>query len=189
MNTSPKKQIPSSKSSILILSMVIGWLASPQLVMAHSDHDHASELSTGQGSMVFTWDQELTAKFPEAAKRHEAGMHGGFNEDVDTGIVYTGIPGYGFCSISADLTSWTLLGDDKRLKDNIHGLVVYKHKGKKYVALAQHSRILIVDLLGKVIQDISKPTGTKFNFAAANKWYSTGKNHFNCTDVTYLNGK
>ena len=30
-------------------------------------------------------------------------MHGGFNEDPKTGIVYTGIPGYGLCAISPDL--------------------------------------------------------------------------------------
>ena len=51
-------------------------------------------------------------------------MHGGFNEDAKTGIVYTGIPGWGLCSISPDLTTWTKLGDDKRLKGNIHGIVV-----------------------------------------------------------------
>jgi hypothetical protein len=36
-------------------------------------------------------------------------MHGGFSEDVDTGIIYTGIPGYGLCSISKDLKNWKLL--------------------------------------------------------------------------------
>ena len=30
-------------------------------------------------------------------------MHGGFNEDPKTGIVYTGITGYGLCAISPDL--------------------------------------------------------------------------------------
>jgi len=33
------------------------------------------------------WDEELTAAFPEAALPFEKDMHGGFNEDVDTGIV------------------------------------------------------------------------------------------------------
>ena len=60
----------------------------------------------------------------------EPKMHGGFNEDPETGIVYTGIPGYGLCSISPDLTQWTVIGTDERLKDNIHGIVFFVHKGE-----------------------------------------------------------
>ena len=155
------------------------------------DHSHAKELTTGQGDMVFVWDKELTAAFPEAAKPHEHKMHGGFNEDPDTGIVYTGIPGSGFYSISADLKTWKLLGDDPRLKDNIHGLVLFTHKDKKYIALANEgkARILIVDLEGKVLQEIKKPTGTEFDFQPANNWFSRKNPHFSCTDVTYLDGK
>ena len=48
-------------------------------------------------------------------------MHGGFNEDPETGMVFTGIPGAGLFSISKDLKSWTKLGTDERLKSNIHG--------------------------------------------------------------------
>lgn len=59
-----------------------------------------AKLITGQGEFVFSWDQELTAAFPEDAHAFEPGMHGGFNEDPETGIVYTGIPGYGLCAIS-----------------------------------------------------------------------------------------
>ena len=65
-------------------------------------------------------------------------MHGGFSEDVDTGIVYTGIPNYGLCKISPDLKTWTRIGKDERLKDNIHGICVYEDRGKKYIAMAQN---------------------------------------------------
>ena len=98
----------------------------------------AGQLVTGQGSMMFTFDEELTAALPEEAKPHEGKMHGGFNEDPETGIVYTAIPGYGFASISADLTTWTKLGDDERLLDNVHGLVFFTHNGKKLLALSQN---------------------------------------------------
>ena len=47
--------------------------------------------------VVGVQDQGLTASFPADAKDFEKDLHGGFNEDADTGIVYTGIPGYG-CS-------------------------------------------------------------------------------------------
>ena len=189
------------KSSGVMMGVASGLMAlgASSSVMAEADvkgeHGHAhgdtsAELTTGQGSMVFTWDQGLTAAFPEAAKPFEPRMHGGFNEDVATGILYTGIPGYGLCSISANLKTWTLLGDDARLKDNIHGIVVFKHKGTTFLALAQQGnrRILITDLEGKVLQDIKKPTGTEFDFARANEWYSQPKAHFSCTDVTYLDG-
>jgi hypothetical protein len=43
-------------------------------------------------------------------------MHGGFSEDHDTGIVYTGIPGYGLCSISQDLKKWTVINDEDLMK-------------------------------------------------------------------------
>ena len=65
--------------------------------------------------------KSLTGAFPDDAVPFEPGMHGGFNEDPETGIVYTGIPGYGLCAISKDLKKWTKLGTDERLKDNIHG--------------------------------------------------------------------
>ena len=48
----------------------------------------------------------------------------GFNEDPDTGIVYTGVPGFGLCRISPDLKKWERIGSDERLKGNIHGIVV-----------------------------------------------------------------
>ena len=67
-----------------------------------SDNDQF-KLKTGQGDFVFSYAEKLPAAFPEDAKAFEAQMHGGFNEDPETGIVYTGIPGYGLCSISPDL--------------------------------------------------------------------------------------
>ena len=33
-------------------------------------------------------------------------MHGGFNEDPETGLIYTGIPGFGLVQISHDLKIW-----------------------------------------------------------------------------------
>ena len=97
-------------------------------------------------------------------------LAGGFNEDVETGIVYTGIPGYGMCSISPDLKTWSKLGSDERLKGNIHGIVVFKHKGETYIAVAQNedSRVLVVGLDGTVLQQLDIPTGGEFNFDAAN---------------------
>lgn len=53
--------------------------------------------TTGQGDAVFEWDVGLTKCFPSDAKPFEKDLHGGFNEDADTGIVYTGIPGYDTC--------------------------------------------------------------------------------------------
>ena len=47
---------------------------------------------------------------PEEARVHESKMHGGFSEDVDTGILYTGIPGYGLCELSSDLKTWKKIG-------------------------------------------------------------------------------
>jgi hypothetical protein len=161
----------------------------PSNVVIYADH-HESK-STGQGSMVFSWDKELTGAFPADAKKNEPGMHGGFNEDPETGIVYTGIPGYGLCSISADLKTWEKIGDDARLKNNVHGIVFFKHKGEKRLALAMQGKqkVLIVDTMGKLIQEISKPTGTEFDFDKANEYYKNKKAAFAVTDVTYLDGK
>ena len=89
---------------------------------------------------------------------------------MDTGIVYTGIPGYGLCSISPDLKTWRRLGSDERLKGNIHGIVVYKHKGTTYIAVAQNndSRVLVLGLDGSVLQQLDIPTGGEFDFGPAN---------------------
>ncbi|MDX1565619.1 MAG: hypothetical protein R3236_09450, partial [Phycisphaeraceae bacterium] len=151
----------------------------------------AGEKTTGQGPMVFSWDRELTGAFPEAAKPHEPKMHGGFNEDPETGIVYTGIPGYGLCSISADLKTWKKLGDDKRLKDNIHGIVFFKHNGEKRIAVAQNGaqKVLIVDLSGKVLQELGKPTGDEFKDQKINNYYKGKRANFKVTDVTYHDGR
>lgn len=54
---------------------------------------HDVRQTTGQGDAVFSWEQTLTKAFPVDAKPFEKDMHGGFNEDPKTGIVYTGIPG------------------------------------------------------------------------------------------------
>lgn len=157
--------------------------------------------TSGQGDMVFSWDQELTAAFPRDARVYEKDMHGGFSEDSETGIVYTGIPGYGLCKISPDLKTWQSIGSDARLKDNIHGMVVFNHKGATRIALAQneHERVLIVDVDGHVVQELSKPQGGEFEFDEANAYYSHkpkkqlpwSKPHtpaFAVTDVTYLDG-
>jgi hypothetical protein len=72
---------------------------------------------------------------PEDALEFEEGMHGGFNEDVNTGIVYTGIPGYGLCEISRDLKTWKRIGTDPLLKCNIHGLVVFDFDGDTLIAM------------------------------------------------------
>ncbi|NQZ57166.1 MAG: hypothetical protein HRT88_06815 [Lentisphaeraceae bacterium] len=169
---------------------------------AHGDKDeahyHSAEtrlspgaLLTGQGEFVFSWDQELTAKFPAAAKRFEKRMHGGFNEDPETGIVYTAIPGYGLCSISPDLKTWKKLGSDPKLRGNVHGIVFFVHKGEKHLALAQQSnkRVLITDLYGQIVAELSSPKGDEFDFEPANTYYKSKKPKFTVTDVTYLNGK
>lgn len=172
---------------------------------------------TGQGDMVFSWHVELTNAFPEAARPHEKDMHGGFSEDPETGIVYTGIAGYGLCAISADLKTWRRLsGDDERLKSNIHGVCVFKHGHETRLALAQNEaqRILIVDLDGSVQQELNQPKGGEFiDCPAANGYYSNRPlarvkrsgampsplpgtwsmerqvPAFACTDVAYLDGR
>jgi len=40
---------------------------------------------------------------------------------------YTGIPGYGLVAISPDLKTWTKIGSDPVLLNNIHGIVVFKY--------------------------------------------------------------
>jgi len=165
--------------------------------------------TTGQGKAIFSWDRGLTDCFPEDARPFEKDLHGGFNEDPKTGIVYTGVPGYGLCRISPDLKTWTRFGDDPRLKGNIHGIVVFEHvDGRTLIAVAQNDdqRVLIIDPNnGDVLQQLSSPRGGEFNFAEANKYYSNrpvqqapwgrdgvDKSHvpdFACTDVTYLDGR
>ncbi len=124
------------------------------------DHPEQVKLVTGQGDFVFSWDEGLTAAFPEGAREHESKMHGGFNEDPETGIVYTGIPGYGLCSISPDLKTWTRIGTDERLKDNIHGIVFFVHKGKKHLAVAQEGkRVLVLNLDGSYCERYPQTQG------------------------------
>ena len=143
--------------------------------MTSHDHDHGpmpseqtpyqAKLLTGQGEFKFSWDKKLTAAFPKEAQEFEPGMHGGFNEDPETGIVYTGIPGYGLCSISPDLTTWKSIGTDIRLKDNIHGIAFFIHKKVKYLAVAQEGkRVLVLTLDGVIVSEIVKPKGTEFKF-------------------------
>ncbi len=168
---------------------------------AHGHHHHLHEnghsglttnqtkLVTGQGEFIFSWDEELTAAFPQDAQEFEAAMHGGFNEDPETGIVYTGIPGYGLCAISSDLTQWTKLGTDERLKDNIHGIVFFVHKSRKYLAVAQEGkRVLVLNLDGTIVSDLVKPIGREFQFEPANDFFSSAESNFGVTDVTYLDG-
>merc|ERR1712086_186650 len=188
---------------------------------SHSDHDRVARLeaqlgkltqqlqdlngisqTTGQGEAVFGWDRELTAAFPVDAQPFEKHMHGGFNEDTATGIVYTGIPGYGLCTISPDLKTWKLLGDDERLKGNIHGIVVFKHENETMIAVAQNDdqRVLVVSLDGTVRQQLNMPQGGEFKCDAANHYYSNRQTkqvpwgtpatpEFACTDVTFLDGR
>ncbi|MFY0650567.1 MAG: hypothetical protein JXQ96_00970 [Cyclobacteriaceae bacterium] len=155
---------------------------------AHHEHENAKSVS-GQGDFVFSWDEALTGAFPKDAQEFEPKMHGGFNEDPETGIVYTGIPGYGLCSISSDLTKWSTIGSDERLKDNIHGIVFFVHKGQKLLAVAQEGkRVLVLTLDGKIISEIVKPTGTEFDFTIANEFFASEDSNFGVTDVTYLKG-
>jgi|TARA_B110000238_G_C16141187_1_gene446412 hypothetical protein len=194
----------------VLISSVLGfsYTAKAQETHQHNDHtphshDHADnssnheavdqhkkgKLVTGQGEFIFSWDKELTAALPKEAHEFEPEMHGGFNEDPETGIVYTGIPGYGLCSISADLTEWSTIGTDARLKDNIHGIVFFVHKGVKHLAVAQEGkRVLVLTLDGNIVSEIVKPTGNEFNFDLANEFYSSEKSDFGVTDVTYLKG-
>lgn len=160
-------------------------------------HDHADDavtsthtkLVTGQGDFIFSFDETLTSFFPEAAREFEPAMHGGFNEDPETGIVYTGIPGYGLCAISPDLKEWSRIGTDDRLKDNIHGIVFFIHDGKKHLAVAQEGkRVLVLNLDGSIVSDIVKPTGCEFDFEEANNFYASEESNFGVTDVTYLDG-
>ncbi|MGB1361972.1 MAG: hypothetical protein ACPH28_03480 [Flavobacteriaceae bacterium] len=192
---------------IVFTIWIASGLSTPLLSQSHenhhthgngSHHHHESEkatsadkvkLVTGQGNFIFSWDQELTAAFPKDAIMFESRMHGGFNEDPETGIVYTGIPGYGLCSISPDLRKWATIGTDERLKDNIHGIVFFVHRGEKYLAVAQEGkRVLVLTLDGKIVSEILKPTGNEFKFAEANKFFASKDSNFGVTDVTYLEG-
>jgi len=158
-------------------------------VLPANTNSNQFKLKTGQGDFVFSYDEALTAAFPADAKPFEAKMHGGFNEDPETGIVYTGIPGYGLCAISADLQKWERLGTDERLKDNIHGIVFFIHKGKKQLAVAQEKRrVLILNLDGTIVSDILKPKGIEFDFVPANDFFKSKNSNFGVTDVTYLDG-
>jgi hypothetical protein len=186
-------------------------LLSPTVIMSQNEHNHHThngehinhdhnksgfsespekiKLVTGQGDFIFTWDEGLTSAFPNEAIQFEKKMHGGFNEDSDTGIVYTGIPRYGLCSISADLRKWKTIGIDERLKDNIHGIVHFKHKGEKLLAIAQEGkRVLILTNEGEILSEILKPIGNEFEFDLANKFFSSKESNFGVTDVTYLDG-
>jgi hypothetical protein len=136
---------------------------------------HGVRSTTGQGDAIFSWEVDLTSAFPEGAKPFEKDMHGGFNEDKETSIVYTGIPGYGLCAISPDLKTWQRIGSDDRLKGNVHGLCVFKNRaGESRLALAQNEdgRVLIVGTDGTVHQELVQPRGGEFDFAQANAYYS-----------------
>lgn len=157
--------------------------------MSSDQHGKLAKLVTGQGEFIFSYDQMLTDAFPKEAHEFEPNMHGGFNEDPETGIVYTGIPGYGLCSISQDLTKWNVIGTDERLKDNIHGIVFFIHKGVKHLAVAQEGkRVLVLTLDGTIVSEILKPTGNEFKFAPTNEFFSLADSNFGVTDVTYLKG-
>jgi len=167
--------------------------------------------TSGQGNAVFSFDAFLTDALPKAARPFEKAMHGGFHEDSSTGIVYTGMPGYGLCQISPDLKQWNKISNDPKLEGNIHGLVVFRHNDTTFIACAMNDdqSILICNLNGTVLQEITKPTGNEFAFQAANDYYTKYKDvesvshdydslpdkvvqkyhvqsgTFSCTDVTY----
>ncbi|RMG20618.1 MAG: hypothetical protein D6730_19605 [Bacteroidetes bacterium] len=186
----------TSVSIRLLFAVCLFFVACAGAEQDGHGHSHDSgpegnqaKLVTGQGDFIFSWDQELTAAFPEDAREFEKDMHGGFNEDPETGIVYTGIPGYGLCAISPDLLQWTRIGTDERLKDNIHGIVFFVHNGEKRLAVAQEGkRVMVLDLQGNVLSEINKPTGKEFNFAPANEFFASEDSNFGVTDVTYLDG-
>ena len=160
-----------------------------EVVTSSTPNNDQFKLKTGQGDFVFSYDEKLTAAFPVDAKAFEPNMHGGFNEDPETGIIYTGIPGYGLCSISPDLKKWEKLGTDERLKNNIHGIVFFVHKGKKLLAVAQEmKRVLVLNLDGTIVSDILKPKGIEFDFVPANDYFKSKDSNFGVTDVTYLDG-
>lgn len=207
------KKTPTNKVLIILVALGLSFAATAQNNdgnETYHTHDHGVEadhqhhqpvtapartvsdkarLVTGQGDFIFSWDEQLTAAFPDDALEFESAMHGGFNEDPETGIVYTGIPGYGLCAISPDLTEWTVIGTDERLKDNIHGIVFFVHKGKKHLAVAQEGkRVLVLNLDGTIVSDILKPTGNEFDFVPANDFFSSAQSNFGVTDVTYLDG-
>ena len=194
----------ANRVTVSMLIMIIGCIYGYSQTHHHS-HDHEThsgphnhkeefipefnKLVTGQGEFIFSWDESLTNAFPADAREFEPAMHGGFNEDPETGKVYTGIPGYGLCEISADLKQWTTIGSDPRLKDNIHGIVLFIHKGEKLLALAQEGkRVLVTTLDGNIVSDILKPKGVEFDFPQANYYFASDKSNFGVTDVTYLNG-
>eukprot|EP00912_Choanoflagellata_sp_UC4_P002004 UC4_evm1s1289 len=79
---------------------------------------------------------------------------------------------------------------------NTVGIVVFDHKGKTLIAVALNNdqKILVVNLNGKIVQEMNKPEGHEFLFEEANEYYSKYKGKdtpkvFSCTDVTYMNGK
>ena len=195
------------KAFLIILTWIVLCLSKPLFSQLYENqknsedghhHHHLSEevstsdkvkLVTGKGDFIFSWDQKLTAAFPKDAIMFEPKMHGGFNEDPETGVVYTGIPGYGLCSISPDLTQWKIIGTDERLKDNIHGIVFFVHKGEKFLALAQEGkRVLILTIDGEIVSEVLKPTGNEFKFEQVNQFFTSEDSNFGVTDVTYLMG-
>jgi len=162
-----------------------GWTS--RTLQSWTDH---LQWEANEQRWSFVWDEERSGAFPSEARPFEAQMHGGFTEDPATGVVYTGIPGYGLCTISPDLTTWKRIGTDERLKDNIHGLTFFEHKGKKYLALAQNDkRVLVLDTKGRIVSDILKPGGDEFDFVPANDFFRSPGSNFGVTDVAYLDGR
>ena len=94
------------KAFLIILTWIVLCLSTPLFSQLYENqknsedghhHHHLSEevstadkvkLVTGKGDFIFSWDQKLTAAFPKEAIMFEPKMHGGFNEDPETGIVY-----------------------------------------------------------------------------------------------------
>lgn len=159
---------------------------------------------SGQNGAVFSWDAALTDCFPADAKQFEPYMHSVFAENTATQEVYTGITGYGLMKISPDLKTWTRVNPtEPLLKQNLHGMTIFTHKNKKFIAMALNEgagHVLITDLEGNVVQKLDAPKGGEFNFAEANAYYSKKAPSqipwntditpdFAVTDVTFLNNK
>ncbi|MBK8504435.1 MAG: hypothetical protein IPL46_20855 [Saprospiraceae bacterium] len=81
------------------------------------------------------------------------------------------------------------MGTDERLKDNIHGIVFFRPQLKKYLAVAQEGkRVLVLNIDGTIVSDLVKPIGREFEFEPANDFFSSPESNFGVTDVTYLDG-
>jgi hypothetical protein len=73
---------PSTNGNIHLLEQRIAMLE------AGMRERYGVKEKTGEGTAVFSWDERLTAAFPDACRPFEKNMHGGFNEDPDKGVQF-----------------------------------------------------------------------------------------------------